>query len=129
MIMSRSSATRNRFLLRGKRTYCRHYLVGLYLWFDMGDWLLHHQKRSGPSGDDLAQRNMASNKGKNTTGLLGATAATPDTVPQVYKDAIAIPGTLEAENYDVGGQNQSYYDEDATNQGDTTLPAMTAWTL
>lgn len=64
---------------------------------------------------------MASNKGKNTTGLLGATAATPDTVPQVpYKDAIAIPGTLEAENYDVGGQNQSYYDEDATNQGDTT---------
>ena len=64
---------------------------------------------------------LASNKGKNTTGLLGATSAEPDTVPQTpYKDAIALPGTVEAENYDVGGQNQSYYDEDATNQGDTT---------
>lgn len=59
---------------------------------------------------------LATNKGVNTTGLLGP--KTVDTVPQTaYKGAIAIPGTLEAENYDVGGQNQSYYDADATNQG------------
>jgi len=60
---------------------------------------------------------MASNKGVNNTGLLGGTVKV-DTVPQApYKGVIAIPGTVEAENYDVGGQNQSYYDADATNQG------------
>lgn len=58
---------------------------------------------------------MAQNKGLNTTGLL---ESVPDTVPQApYNGAIAIPGTLEAENYDVGGQNQSYYDASATNEG------------
>ncbi len=58
---------------------------------------------------------MAQNKGVNTTGLL---ESKPDTVPQApYKGAIAIPGTLEAENYDVGGQNQSYYDASSTNEG------------
>jgi len=61
---------------------------------------------------------LATNKGVNTTGLLGSVTAPPDTVPQApYKGVIAIPGTVEAENYDVGGQNQSYYDADATNQG------------
>lgn len=59
---------------------------------------------------------MSKNKGVNTTGLLGPSA--PDTVPQAaYKGAIAIPGTVEAENYDVGGQNQSYFDSDVANQG------------
>lgn len=59
---------------------------------------------------------MATNKGVNTTGILGA--KTVDTVPQTaYKGAIAIPGTLEAENYDVGAQDQSYSDAEATNQG------------
>ncbi len=62
---------------------------------------------------------LAKNKGVNTTGLLGGEPAKPDTVPQAaYKGAIAIPGTLEAENYDVGGQTQSYYDADASNQGE-----------
>jgi len=59
---------------------------------------------------------MSKNKGVNTTGLLAPSA--PDTVPQApYQGAIAIPGTVEAENYDVGGQNQSYYDSDVANQG------------
>jgi GH35 family endo-1,4-beta-xylanase len=58
---------------------------------------------------------MANNAGVNTTGLNGSA---PDTVPQVpYSNSIAIPGTLEAENYDVGGQTQSYYDSDVANQG------------
>ena len=62
---------------------------------------------------------LSKNKGVNTTGLLGGEPAKPDTVPQAaYKGAIALPGTLEVENYDVGGQNQSYYDADASNQGE-----------
>jgi hypothetical protein len=59
---------------------------------------------------------MATAKGVNTTGLLSTTP--PVVVPQApYKGAIAIPGTLEAENYDVGGQDQAYNDADASNQG------------
>jgi len=61
---------------------------------------------------------MSKNKGVNTTGLLGTVSTPPDTVPQApYKGVIAIPGTVEAENYDVGGQNQSYYDSETANQG------------
>ncbi|HLP39968.1 MAG TPA: endo-1,4-beta-xylanase [Fibrobacteria bacterium] len=58
---------------------------------------------------------MSKNKGVNNTGLSGSKV---DTVPQApYKGVMAIPGLVEAENYDVGGQNQSYYDADAANQG------------
>ncbi len=39
-------------------------------------------------------------------------------VPQeYYKGIIQIPGTLEFENYDLGGQGVSYQDEDYSNQG------------
>ncbi len=59
---------------------------------------------------------MATAKGVNTTGFFNTTP--PVVVPQApYKSAIAIPGTLEAENYDVGGQDQAYNDADAANQG------------
>lgn len=34
-----------------------------------------------------------------------------------YADTIPIPGTLEAENYDVGGQGESYSDNETANQG------------
>ncbi|MCB9497045.1 MAG: endo-1,4-beta-xylanase [Fibrobacteria bacterium] len=61
---------------------------------------------------------MATNKGVNRTGLSGGTVTPPDTVPQApFKGEIALPGTVEAENYDIGGQNQSYYDADAGNEG------------
>jgi hypothetical protein len=34
-----------------------------------------------------------------------------------YQDTLTIPGTVEAENYDVGGQNVSYSDNETANQG------------
>ncbi len=34
-----------------------------------------------------------------------------------YADTLQIPGTIEAENYDVGGQNKAYYDNDTENKG------------
>ena len=38
-----------------------------------------------------------------------------------YKnEAIAIPGTIEAENFDQGGEGMSFHDSDANNQGDAT---------
>ncbi len=41
------------------------------------------------------------------------------TVPQEpYLSAISIPGKVEMEHYDLGGQGVSYFDNDPTNQGD-----------
>ncbi len=67
---------------------------------------------------------MASNKGVNTTGLLGSSgtsssssAESSSSVAQTAYSSNAIPGTIEAENYDNGGQNNAYYDTDDTTQG------------
>ncbi len=101
------------------------YVAGITLWgYIYGKTWITPDGQSGiiKDGNDRPamtwlKEYMAANKGVNTTGLLGSTG-TIDTVPQApYKDTIAIPGTVEAENYDVGGQSKSYYDADATNQG------------
>src|SRR5690554_8167980 len=34
-----------------------------------------------------------------------------------YKGVLTIPRTIEAEDYDIGGQNKSYFDMDLENQG------------
>ena len=39
-------------------------------------------------------------------------------IPQEpYKEVLSIPGTIEAEDYDLGGQNNAYFDNDYENQG------------
>src|SRR5690554_1182236 len=39
-------------------------------------------------------------------------------IPQEpYKGVLTIPGTIEAEDYDIGGQNNAYFDMDLENQG------------
>lgn len=47
-------------------------------------------------------------------------SASPSVVPQApYNDTkTLIPGKLEIENYDVGGQGVSYFDQEIANQGD-----------
>ncbi len=59
---------------------------------------------------------MAENSGVNTTGL-GESLS--DTVPQAPYGGVVweIPGKIEAENYDVGGQGVSYFDKDVKNKG------------
>lgn len=54
---------------------------------------------------------------ESITTLVGIVLA--DTVPQepFGKKPWAIPGKIEAENYDVGGQGVSYFDEDFQNKG------------
>ena len=54
---------------------------------------------------------------ESITTLVGVTAL--DTVPQEPYNATAqtIPGKIEMENYDVGGQTQSYYDKETENKG------------
>lgn len=53
----------------------------------------------------------------------GSSSATEEpAVPQSpYKDYIAIPGTVEAENYDKGGNGNAYYDSDDKNEGDAKI--------
>ena len=41
-----------------------------------------------------------------------------EVVQKPYKEAFVIPGLVEAENYDVGGNGNAYYDSDDTNEGD-----------
>ena len=53
---------------------------------------------------------------ESITTLVGVSA--PDTVPQEpYAGAIAIPGKVEMENFDIGGQGQSYSDDERENRG------------
>ena len=35
-----------------------------------------------------------------------------------YKNVITIPGTIEAENFDMGGEGMTFHDKDATDEGD-----------
>lgn len=99
------------------------YVAGITLWGYIygATWTTNGNSGIIKNGSDRPamtwlKEYMASNKGVNTTGLLGGGAI--DTVPQApYKDTIAIPGTVESENYDVGGQTQSYYDSDVGNEG------------
>jgi len=100
------------------------YVAGITLWgYIYGStWTTNGNSGLIKNGNDRPAMTwlksyMATNKGVNTTGLLGSVTP-PDTVPQApYKSAIAIPGTVEAENYDVGGQSKSYNDDEAENQG------------
>lgn len=62
--------------------------------------------------------------GSGTTGSSASAEVSSSSAQQVaqtpYKGAIAVPGVVEAENYDVGGQNNAYYDSDDTNEGNAT---------
>ena len=72
---------------------------------------------------------LKSNKGVNTTGLATGELTQVDPEPQLpFKgEAIAIPGKIEAEDFDIpgkgknedGSSNESYYDADAENHGDS----------
>ncbi|MFA6624086.1 MAG: family 43 glycosylhydrolase [Fibrobacteraceae bacterium] len=54
--------------------------------------------------------------GKDYTDEIQLTTKTVAQAP--YADTLALPGTIEAENYDVGGQGVSYSDNESANQGD-----------
>ena len=57
--------------------------------------------------------------GKSKTSTSSTLTVNPNREP--YSSVIAIPGTLQAENYDKGGEGYSYHDNDANNQGDASF--------
>src|SRR5690554_41501 len=56
----------------------------------------------------------------STMGILEWEFSKGPSIPQTPYLGVAskIPGKIEAENYDIGGQNKSYYDVDSENKGD-----------
>lgn len=102
------------------------YVAGITLWgYIYGStWTTNGNSGIIKNGNDRPAMTwlkdyLSKNKGVNTTGLLDGTppVVIPPEERAPYKGIIAIPGTVEAENYDKGGQNVAYYDNDVENQG------------
>jgi len=61
--------------------------------------------------------------GKSKTSSSTSTAAVLTVNPkrEPYSGVITIPGTIQAENYDKGGEGYSYHDNETNNQGDASF--------
>lgn len=57
--------------------------------------------------------------GKSKTSTAQVLTVNPKREP--YASAISIPGTLQAENFDVGGEGYSYHDTSTANEGDANF--------
>lgn len=76
-----------------------------------------------------------------TSSSSSAIVSSSSAVPRAAYSAGLIPGTIQAENYDVGGEGVAYHDADVTNSGnvyrtdgvdvtgDATLGYKVGWTL
>lgn len=69
------------------------------------------------SGTYFLSARAFDNDGETTEEGVNITVVEPETKEPYTGTPIAIPGTLEAENYDKGGEGVSYYDTDAVNNG------------
>jgi len=58
-------------------------------------------------------------EGKSKSSTASTLTVKPKREP--YNDVIAIPGTLEAENYDKAGEGYSYHDTSTKNEGDASF--------
>ena len=58
-------------------------------------------------------------EGKSKTSTVATLTVNPKRTP--YSSIISIPGTIQAENYDKGGEGYSYHDSDVNNQGDASF--------
>ncbi|MCF0217253.1 MAG: carbohydrate-binding protein [Fibrobacteraceae bacterium] len=101
--------------IRGMSEQIREWEMGSFYWPGLrdGDWYSMTQRRDG--GDGLELRIV------NQSGIDRMQYSWTDTVPAVqepFGDApLAIPGKIQAEDYDKGGNGVSYYDKVSKNQG------------
>ena len=58
-------------------------------------------------------------EGKSKTSTAVTLTVNPKREP--YSGVISIPGTIQAENYDKGGEGYSYHDNETNNQGDASF--------
>lgn len=55
----------------------------------------------------------------SATSSVGISSSSAGVWQAPYSTMIVIPGTIQAENYDLGGEGVAYHDADATNSGNT----------
>ena len=120
--MDYNSTPTNYFMayIRGMSDQLREWEMGSFYWPGLrdGDWY-SMTKRSGEGANIKLE--IVNQSGVDRMKM--AWADTVETNPperKAYNDKVAeIPGKIEAENYDEGGNRFSFYDKDAANKGET----------
>ena len=106
--------------IRGMSDQLREWEMGSFYWPGLrdGDWY-SMTKRSGEGANIKLE--IVNQSGVDRMKM--AWADTVETTPLVREafngEPAAIPGVIEAENYDKGGNRFSFYDKDAANKGET----------
>ncbi|SHK69932.1 Cellulase (glycosyl hydrolase family 5) [Fibrobacter sp. UWOV1] len=119
--MDYNSTPTNYFMayIRGMSDQLREWEMGSFYWPGLrdGDWY-SMTKRSGEGANIKLE--IVNQSGVDRMKM--AWADTVETTPLVREafsgEPAAIPGVIEAENYDKGGNRFSFYDKDATNKGE-----------
>ena len=120
--MDYNSTPTNYFMayIRGMSDQLREWEMGSFYWPGLrdGDWY-SMTKRSGEGANIKLE--IVNQSGVDRMKM--AWADTVETTPLVREafsgEPAAIPGVIEAENYDKGGNRFSFYDKDAANKGET----------
>lgn len=119
--MDYNSTPTNYFMayIRGMSDQLREWEMGSFYWPGLrdGDWY-SMTKRSGEGANIKLE--IVNQSGVDRMKM--AWADTVETTPLVREafsgEPAAIPGVIEAENYDKGGNRFSFYDKDASNKGE-----------
>lgn len=119
--MDYNSTPTNYFMayIRGMSDQLREWEMGSFYWPGLrdGDWY-SMTKRSGEGANIKLE--IVNQSGVDRMKM--AWADTVETTPLVREafsgEPAAIPGVIEAENYDKGGNRFSFYDKDAANKGE-----------
>ena len=106
--------------IRGMSDQLREWEMGSFYWPGLrdGDWY-SMTKRSGEGANIKLE--IVNQSGVDRMKMAWAdTVETTPLVREAYNgEPAAIPGVIEAENYDKGGNRFSFYDKDAANKGET----------
>ncbi|MBR6831869.1 MAG: carbohydrate-binding protein [Fibrobacter sp.] len=119
--MDYNSTPTNYFMayIRGMSDQLREWEMGSFYWPGLrdGDWY-SMTKRSGEGANIKLE--IVNQSGVDRMKM--AWADTVETTPllrEAYSgEPVAVPGKIEAENYDKGGNRFSFYDKDAANKGE-----------
>lgn len=120
--MDYNSTPTNYFMayIRGMSDQLREWEMGSFYWPGLrdGDWY-SMTKRSGEGANIKLE--IVNQSGVDRMKMAWAdTVETTPLVREAYSgEPVAVPGKIEAENYDEGGNRFSFYDKDAANKGET----------
>lgn len=120
--MDYNSTPTNYFMayIRGMSDQLREWEMGSFYWPGLrdGDWY-SMTKRSGEGANIKLE--IVNQSGVDRMKMAWAdTVETTPLVREAYNgEPATIPGVIEAENYDKGGNRFSFYDKDAANKGET----------